>query len=68
MATDRGTPARSNVRTADRRMSSTSAPGPPEKRFVEPVELLLNRLDAALLLRHPLVRYCPPLLPNVKEG
>ena len=32
MATDRGTPARSNVRTADRRMSCTRAPRQPAAR------------------------------------
>jgi hypothetical protein len=39
-----------------------------EERFSKPVELLLNRLDAALLLRRPLVRVRAPLLPHVKDA
>src|SRR4029079_17963150 len=39
-----------------------------EERFVEPVELLLDRLNAALLFRGPLVRFGTPLLPYVKDA
>jgi hypothetical protein len=39
-----------------------------EKRFVEPVELLLDRFDPALLFRRPLVRFRTPLLPHVEDA
>jgi hypothetical protein len=39
-----------------------------EERFVEPVELPLDRLNAALLFRRPLVRFGTPLLPYVKDA
>ena len=39
-----------------------------QERFVEPVELLLDRFDAALLFRRPLVRFRTPLLPGVEDA
>jgi hypothetical protein len=39
-----------------------------QERFVEPVELLLDRLDSAFLLRRPLVRFRAPLRPNVEDA
>ena len=38
-----------------------------QKCFIEPVELLLNHLDPAFLLRRPLVRFRPPLFPHVED-
>ena len=39
-----------------------------EEGFVEPVELLLDRFCAALLVRRPRVRFGTPLLPDVKDA
>ena len=39
-----------------------------EERFVQPVELLLDRLDGPLLLRGPVVRFRAPLLPDVEDA
>ena len=39
-----------------------------KERFVEPVELLLDRLDSAFLLHGPFAGLGMPLLPNVKDA
>src|SRR3954453_19313587 len=39
-----------------------------QKRFVEPVELLLDQFYAALPLRRPLARFRPPLLPHMEDA
>lgn len=38
-----------------------------QKRFVQPVQLLLNRPDPSFLLRRPVFRFGPPLFPDVED-
>ena len=39
-----------------------------QERLVEPIELLLDRLDAALLLCGSVLRFGSPLLPRVEDA
>ncbi|HEX7087150.1 MAG TPA: hypothetical protein VF198_12360 [Vicinamibacterales bacterium] len=38
-----------------------------EEGVIEAVQLLLNQLDALLLLDRAVLRFCPPLLPDIEN-